>query len=231
MRRLPTQVCNVNPRPTRGFTLLEVLVVLAVLSLVLTLAFAAFRTTSGTAERLITNSAGADDIVGIQDFLRTLVARTYPTIVHVDPTHYRVSFDGTADVMEFTSVLPHHFAFGYQRMVLRKAVRNGKERLILAWTVERDKAQSLLNNGGEHEAIIFPEVRSVTFKYFGSMSGDNSDSWHDTWEDQTRVPTLVQIAIVPNDSRYVWPLLDIKIRTDVDSTCVVDLLTHRCEGR
>lgn len=216
---------------TSGFTLLEMLVVLALLSLVLGLAFAAFRMTNSVAQRVDNATANADDIVAVEGFLRALLEKTYPAVVHVGPTHYRLSFDGTSDRVEFTSILPHHFAFGYQRMVLRVVNRANKRQLVLAWDVERNNANSLLVDPARHEAVILPDVASIALSYFGVRSRQGGPSWHGTWIDATRLPTLVRLLIFPSGARQPWPALDIPLPIDVDSTCTVDLLTHRCEGR
>jgi len=211
-----------------GFTLIELLVVLAVLSLVLTLAFGAFRLTATIPARIDDRSRDTDDIVAVQSFLRDLLAHAYPAVISPEPTHYRISFQGKKDSLEFTSTLPHIAAFGHQRIALYRAARDGASPLLLAWQVERNETASLAAE--RPERIVLDGLERLEFRYFGRARGAKEPAWSDTWLDQTALPRIVSIAVKVKDAP-AWPPLDVTPQIDVDASCVVDLLSHRCRGR
>jgi general secretion pathway protein J len=214
-----------------GFTLLELLVTMAVLSLLLTLAFGAFRTAGEVSARVDKRLEATDEIVAAQDFLRELIAHAYPAVISLQPVGYRVSMQGSADVLEFTSTLPHEAAFGEQRVAIYRSEHDGHSLLVLVWRPERNDAISIRETSSLTEIPILTAVRSIGFRYFGQAQGEHSSTWHTTWLDQTSMPRLVRIEVTLEEAGRHWPVLDAAPRTNVDATCVLDLLSYGCRGR
>ncbi len=189
------------------------------------------RSRAGAARRVDEQSRSSDDIIAVQSFLRGLVERTYPAIVSLSATRYRLSFQGRRGSLELTTTLPQIAAYGGQRAALYLSERDGKSRLMLAWQVERNTPDAVIDSANRQELEVLSAVDSLEFRYYGQMQGAKTESWYESWQDQPSLPRLVRILIKSSDTSMPWPPLDIAPRLDVDATCVLDRLSRQCRGR
>jgi len=233
----PIYACDMTPRHSHasksnssGFTLVELLVVLAILGLLLALAFSMFRLASGVGQHVSDASAATSEDAAIESFLRRAIGGAYPAHIIVDPMHDRVSLQGSSDRLEFTSLLPHIAAFGHQRVALYRDDHNGKSPLILVWAPERDLPDSVSDTDKAQHLSLLPDIASIKFQYYGEADGASAAEWRDDWQDRKTLPKLIRVTIArkngePSESFDVAP------RLDVDANCLLDLLTYACRGR
>ncbi|MEI9984491.1 MAG: hypothetical protein WDN69_15565 [Aliidongia sp.] len=80
--------------------------------------------------------------------------------------------------------------------------------------------------------VLVAGLARASFAYFGADQPGAEPSWHDSWSERLSLPSMVRIsgAFPPGDPRH-WPELVIAPQIAVDEGCVLDLLSHRCQGR
>ncbi|MDD0813466.1 prepilin-type N-terminal cleavage/methylation domain-containing protein [Curvibacter sp. HBC28] len=100
--------------PTRGFTLLELLVVMSLMSLVMLAMTSALRTMAQTEERVDARVARADDLRSSLDFLRGALGRVAMRKVPMQSAAQGSPylFQGGADAMVWVGIMPARFGAG-----------------------------------------------------------------------------------------------------------------------
>lgn len=212
-----------------GFTLVEMLVAISVLSLMSVLIVSGLKLAGFLSSRVNRQSEGVADIAMVQDTVRQLIEQTYPAMVRRDEGPAVTTFRGDTQALELTAPLPHRFALGGLYRI-RLAVDASRQTLTLSWRLERNEAAFAMASG-LREVPLLAGVTEARFAYFGQPRGASGAAWHDRWEDQPGLPPLVRIDLQRPARHPAWPTLHIAPRVDVDATCVFDPLTRGCRGR
>lgn len=200
----------------RGFSLLEVLSALALLSLLLLGVFYGIR----TATRSVNTGSAAmernDQARSLQQFLRRdlLQARALPW--KLDAHGNGVVFEGDAHGMRFVSPLPGYLDRGGPQLQALALVDDGKGGLRL------ELSSAPLAPGGAGVSVA-PEVLAVgmsggSFRYYGREREGLDARWRDRWDIAGRMPELVSIALERDkngrDDAIAWLWLQAPIRQD-----------------
>lgn len=209
-------------RSQRGFTLLELLISVALLALLTTFLFDGLR--------LVTHGLGpqadrldrASRIAVAQNFLRAQLADARPLLNAASGLH-SVEFDGRPDGIDFVSVAPESVSgAGLQALSILyekgTSVRGGG--LLLRWRRYEGNSPTVLSD--VRNSWLLDHVRSAEFAYFGAASPNEPPAWHAAWRDMTHLPALVRLSLEFADAQRM-PELVIALRL---SPSAVSRSTH-----
>lgn len=211
-----------------GFTLVELLVALALFGLLTSLLFASIRFGMTAWTRGTASIDHADETLHAENLLRRLIENAYPLFLSAGIGGH-VDFHGTAVSIDLLS--PNPVALGIAGRSRFRLSAEPRGELIdlrlssapeLAWTGSASPAGTTLLAGAE----------KVTFSYFGTRSGNHAPGWGSDWSGQAALPQLVRVDITfPRHDGRIWPELLVVPRITADVSCAYDPLTGRCRGR
>jgi general secretion pathway protein J len=211
-----------------GFTLVEVLVALALFSLLTTLLFSnlrlglqAWQSGSAHSELLARSSAS-------QDLLRRLIGHAYPMLVAGggNPT---IDFEGARETVSFLGDAPSVAGgAGRFRFKLFQERKQDQTDFFLSSIPELANPQdsSLIS-----KSLLLADIDHVEFSYSNDKAKGET-AWRETWSKRSELPKLVRVRVVfrSGDTRP-WPDLVIAPRIGADVSCIYDPITGRCRGR
>lgn len=204
-------------RGDAGFTLLELLVAITVLSLMALVMFGGLMFSARVWEHSQARSDGADAISVAENVLRHQLARIYPRWDTQPSGH--VVFEGGAQRMQFIAPMPPQFGPG-PNQEFQLSLSNNRD-LLLAWNPEHPSSAPLLR-----------DVSAIEFSYFGPGAGGGGAVWSDDWRSRPHLPQLIRIRIsFPPDDPRTWPELIVRPETVADVTCIYDPISQGCRGR
>ncbi len=213
-----------------GFTLLEMLIALALFSLLSMTLFGSLRLAIGAWTRGNAHGEEVGQTLHVQNLLRRLVEDAYPLFLTDDPPDGHVDFDGTLQAVTFLASTPIVLGTGGRsRISLSAQPRGNQVDLVLTSNLElaRPDDRSVLMR-----KPLLPDLAAVEFSYFGRLASDRNPVWHPQWKGQSALPQLIRVLVrFPSDDPRIWPELVITPRITADVGCVHDLLTNRCRGR
>jgi general secretion pathway protein J len=180
-----------------GFTLLETLVALVVLSLiVLGLAQGLrFGLLAWDHQAMAIDRAGSLDTT--DRTLRQLIAGMIPGN---DPRIPAVL--GTPTELRFTAVMPRMTPVGPVRLADVALRVDSMNRLILRWSPHLHA--KLLSQPPIHEEVVLAGVRGLAVSYFQQATTKQPAGWVDRWQSADP-PELVRIHFILADKQKHWP--------------------------
>ena len=246
--RVGVQVCS-PPIGERGFTLVEILVALAVLSLLTLVLYQGLQFGLRVWGRTTSNNAALEGIVRSQGFLRTQMESLYPFRPNADPARRRYPVVGADDEIEFSAPAPQAMPdIGYYRW--RVFVRRvGKtDSLWAAWRIDQDGLPATIagtSNASWTEEELVANIARIRFRYFEVFDppiANVSDAavparpataprgeWLPAWRDRARAPGLIELSVeFPDQDRRIWPPLVVRPRVTDDVSCEYDPVSQRC---
>jgi general secretion pathway protein J len=220
-------IAQIDRREEAGFTLVELLVAIALLSFVSVALFGSLRFGTMAWSRGQAHTEQTEHIAGAQNLLRRLIADAYPLFLSDDPTRPQVAFDGTSKSVSFLAPVPIALgAGGRSRFSLSVDQHNGRGDLVIA------TAPELASSASGVKKTLLAGVQAAEFAYFGRTRSERAAQWHDDWSGESSMPELVRLRVrFATDDARRWPELVVAPRIGVDVGCVYDTLTRRCRGR
>jgi general secretion pathway protein J len=213
---------------TRGFTLVEVLVALALMSLIGTILIESLRVGGHTWQQVTRKTAHLDEITRAQDFLREHLGTLSPPQQALGAVSMPESFVGESGAIEFSSVTTTHSGQGVVRYWLGLS-QSGPTNVEVRSRPEQTETSVALPSAWSTEPLL-QRVTGLSIQFWQTSEGSGGH-WVGHWGDNGKLPSLIRIDVsfADQDMRR-WPLLYIEPRLNTPVTCVFDVVSRRCRG-
>ncbi|URL58227.1 prepilin-type N-terminal cleavage/methylation domain-containing protein [Luteibacter flocculans] len=200
-------------RRAAGFSLMEVLAALALLTIVLLGVYSGI----STATRIVRSGNQAiermDEIRSAQNFLRAELAQALIIPFGQNDDGDPIVFGGTEKTLRFVAPMPGYLSkLGPQLQTVSLVDDDhGAYRLEVSLAL-------LPPDGTDPQPIGEPEVlmrgiRKGAFAYRGVDEQNRPGDWQDTWDDGRRTPSLVRLTL-DVDGNVAFPTLVAPLRID-----------------
>jgi len=203
----PTNVCEA-PRRYAGFTLLELLIGIAVFAVLATIVLGGIRLGLRSWDAADTKNAAVDEIRTAQAFLRRQIGAARPLAV---VRSGKVIFEGGRRDLVFVAEMPAYVGGGGMHFVnVGVEDGDGSKRLMLRWR----PLHAFEDSGWPEEAELARGISRVTLKYFGALQRNALPAWRSSWREGKQLPKLVKLSVRDADGDD-WP--DLVVALDVDA--------------
>lgn len=210
----------------RGFTLLELMVALMLLTLLSGLIFSGFRLASRAWETVTAHSTATSEGVQVQHFLRNLLEQAIAMDIWDPAENHLLSFQGTATELIFLAPLPQRLrpsqlppsTMAQKAWFYLVLVETDPEHSVLQLKTQPfaqnedeqglDWAQlrSNFTTPGLVAPLLTMKVDSLTLAY-RARETDAPPDWQPEWLDEETLPELILLQISDDREQSVWPPL------------------------
>jgi general secretion pathway protein J len=185
-----------GPRRAGGFTLLEILLALALLALVMLGVWGAMASATRITHAADAVMARSEDVRTVQQFLRRYVsaAQLQPYLAEGD-VRARM-FEGDATSMRYVGPLPMqsgHAGLYVQTIRLAKGASGGAS-LELAYQPYSDDTPP---TGEAVRHLLLADLRGGRFQYLAAAAFGKPAAWRDDWQAANGLPLAVRIQLDP----------------------------------
>jgi len=224
-----------QPQTSCGFTLVELLIALVLVTIITVLMFSGLRLGSRAWEGVETVSERVSDLRVARNFIERTLRQAQQRSLVIDGVSLPV-FAGNAESVELVAPLSEHVGIP-GLYVLRLGLEDAGDypRLVLArWLLHPET----LEGGDDHPAweplidasplfedsspldrdvaagaygrtVLLPEVADFELAYFGVAEGEQDPEWSEDWFEQPRLP--LKIRLVLTTPRQSWPAAVIEL--------------------
>ncbi len=217
-----------NQPPGNGFTLVELLVGLALMGLTAAMLLAGLGSTRVMAERAKRQVATGESIVTAQTILRDRVENMVAS-TRFDTLQPVVDVRGSGSIVSFFA--PAAPAERPASVARYRLLRSAPGDVVLyAVTDLHDRVDPYKpGEAGWTPTVLLTGVEALELGYFGAAPPDNQPRWRSEWVERAQPPELIRVRVRfrAGDSR-AWPELIIRPAATVNSSCRIDEFTGRC---
>jgi len=196
-----------------GFTLLELIVVISILTLIMTASFGALRLGNRSFEAGVNRANQTEQVRATADILRRQFAQLVPVIHEVDDELIS-SFVGDDEQIRFIAPAPQSGqAAGLFVYVITARPINEMKRLELSYAPYDPGRESFDYESVSRRQILIAPLPDIRFAYYGATDPDYDAEWHTGWNaEDDAFPRIVRVLLTPADDASSWPDLSFIIR-------------------
>ena len=207
-------------RRNHGFTLLEVMVAIVVLSIIMSTAYGALRLGARSWEAGVTRALETGDIRTAAGFLQRqisqAVAMTWP-----EDVDGRITFSGKRDLLQFIGPAPQQQEYaGLFEYSLAVKTEEYRTPLVLSYVPFNPGGEEFQTPGPDQQQVLVQDLQDVSFDYYGvkAVTGARTANavarWHRDWaDDALQSPVLIRIRVLADPAQQQWPELLIPMRS------------------
>ena len=191
-----------------GFTLVEVLVALALLGLISVILFSSFKFGVRAWEAGNARVDQIDQVEVVQTLVRDELNEASQLSLPSGAPGSEFIFAGSADELRFGGSLPAHLGMGGAYVLVLSSTGAGRDRsLTLRWRVYRP--DMLIDDEGWSDPVaLLAGIEDIHIEYFGAAEDEERSTWRDFWKDQERLPELIRLRVIfPHADPRWWPEL------------------------
>ena len=224
-------------RNQSGFTLIEMIVALALVSLISVAIFESLRFGQRTYKKVINDGGAAWEVFAGQRLLRNIIESAYPQEPSTTGIADMRGLEGDRESIAITAA-PPLAAGGAGLLRYEISVRPaaaGKRDMIIRWWPQSAGSVAPGTNVSPMQEVVVEKIVSAEWSYQShavqGVIDANNDPWQDNWKATQSLPALVRLRVKfdPKDSRR-WPDLIVAPKVSDDANCVFDVVAQRCRG-
>lgn len=206
-----------------GFTLLEIMVAIVVLSIIMTTAYGALRMGARSWEAGVERTLESDDLRSTASFLQRQISQAL-VMTWPDELERHITFSGERTRLQFIAPAPLQSGdAGLYEYTL--SVEDGAtgSQLVLAYIPYDPGGEAFRKPGPDQRLVLAQRLDGVEFDYFGNnarlgaVSSNAVPAWHSQWDQAAQqAPALVRIRIAADTAAGRWPELVIPLQAQID---------------
>lgn len=205
---------TITPESSRGFTLIEVIIAMTILSLILVLLFSTLFTANRSwqsTERRITQN---DELRLVGHFIQRQISQAIP-LMWIDKDERQLIFKGKNNELRFTSTLPaHRGGGGIQIITLKINQTDEANHLDLYYRYATPDASPFEENDDIEQVTLLENIDSIELSYFGREKIDEDPVWRDEWKNDEFLPLLISLKIHTVEGNRDWPEIKIPLHSN-----------------
>jgi len=212
-----------------GFTLVEILLALVLMSMLLALAYGGLRASTRATDKGQAILEESGRIRMAHQFVRKQLNQMAALAFDQDEADgTRIVFVGEANRIRFVAPMPGYLGFGGPQ-VQELALVPGQEGLELVLSHALLQGFEEQNLYQRDPIVLVDKINSAQFSFLGRDEEGELVGWVNLWDKPGVLPLSVSLDIEFNEDVYLkWPLLMASVR--VDSTALQDLLPVADDG-
>jgi general secretion pathway protein J len=205
-------------RRAHGFTLVELLLALVLMSMLLSLAYGGLRASTRAADKGQEILQESSRIRMAHQFVRKqLNQMTFLGFSENEDDGSRIVFEGDAKRIRFVAPMPGYLGFGgpqVQELALIPG-ENGQMLVLSHALLQGFEEQNLYLRD---PILLIDQIEFAEFSFLGRDESGELTAWTNQWDTPEQLPASVSLDVEFTEDVYLkWPLLTASVRVDLSA--------------
>jgi general secretion pathway protein J len=199
----------------RGFSLVELLLAMTLLSMLLALAYGGLRASTQATEKGQDILDDSNRIRMAHQFVRRQLTQLLPLAFEEDAdSQVRSVFRGEGRRIRYVAQMPGYLGYGGPQVQELEFVQGDEHlELVLSHALLQGFEESYLYD--REPVLLLDKVQSAEFQFLGRDENGELGNWANNWDDEANLPAAVALQIEFIDDVYIdWPLMTTSVRID-----------------
>lgn len=210
---------HINTGRNSGFTLVELLLAITLMSILLALTYTGLRAASRSSERGEELLAAGGSLRVAHQFVRRQLNQMLPLpFAIIGDNEVRVLFEGDSRHIQYVAPMPGYLGAGGPQVQLLEVVPGNDNNVIIQFS-------HALLQGFDQEymyerdpVILLEDVSSADFEFLGKDDDGNLTGWTTTWDQPEQLPVAVRLHVeFFEDMNLQWPDLVAGVKIDKEA--------------
>jgi general secretion pathway protein J len=206
--------------PAAGFTLVELLLAITLMSILLGLTYSGLRAATRASERGEQILAATGELRATHQFIRRQLNQMLPLAFAEteDEQAVRIVFEGDARHIQYVAPMPGYLGSGGPQVQLVEVVsgEDGEFLIQFSHALLQDFTEDRLRD--RDPVILLEGVSSAGFEFLGRDQEGELTDWSANWEQLDQLPVAVRLDVEFTEGLNLhWPDLVAGVRVDEQS--------------
>lgn len=202
-------------RKLAGFTLIEVMLAMTLLSIMVVLLFSSLRIGAESWNKGEIKIAQVNEKAVVYQFFKRHLPSIQPLWDDFSEDKRRFAFQGEREKLQFVSLFPA--SAGRKGLQLFEITFDKKERGMIKIILKPFFPTIEGNDWQTEEVVLLDNVELFEVSYFGKEERGNENIWHESWQEKGGLPALLKIKIELIDQSY-WPEMVFALKLSNNTT-------------
>ncbi|MCX7100607.1 MAG: prepilin-type N-terminal cleavage/methylation domain-containing protein [Methylobacter sp.] len=212
------QISGFKVKQNKGFTLIEVLIAMTLLSIMVVLLFTSLKICAQSWEQGEKKMSDVNEVAAVYNFFQRHLPSATPLWNDFSKADERTfSFQGKKQSLEFVSTFPASAGKSGMQLFSLDLVQKNNEKIINV-TITPFFPVTDGEEWKKEEAILLRHVEDFSLSYFGPAEEGANSIWQDEWLTKNSQPQLIKIIINTKNGIY-WPemIIELKVAATVNT--------------
>lgn len=211
---------NSSPQRSAGFTLVELLLAITLMSILLGLTYSGLRAATRASQRGELLLAAGGELRASHQFIRRQLNQMLPLpyAVTEDAEEFRIVFEGDAKHIQYVAPMPGYLGAGGPQVQLIEIVNADDGELLIQFShaLLQGFEESRLND--RDPVILLEGVSSAGFEFLTEDEEGELIGWTASWDQQNTLPIAVRLDLeFTGELNMQWPDLAAGVRVDASA--------------
>lgn len=209
-----------NKKTQTGFTLIEIIVVMTMLSLIMVMVYEGIKISRKMSEKGIKRIDATNEVRVIQELLRRQISRILPIAFKEEDGEY-VIFEGDEDRIMYVSPMPGYLGNGGPHVQLIEIVnaKGGKILQFSHWLLNDSLEQSSFDDSDQEPVTLLENIKDAEFSFVKLDEEGELGEWENEWENLGSTPLMVRLDVEMGENALMqWPEMQVALMLDATAT-------------
>jgi len=203
-----------------GFTLIEIIVVMTMLSLIMVMIYGGIQTSRKMAEKGLKRIDATNEVRVVQELVRRQISRILPMAFKEEDNTF-VIFEGDAEHIMYVSPMPGYLGNGGPHVQLIEIVnaKGGKILQFSHWLLNDTLEEGSFDDSDQEPVVLLENIRDAEFSFVKLDEEGELGEWENDWEDSENTPLMVRLDVKMSDRALMqWPEMQVALMLDATAT-------------